>query len=368
MAMATLTPTPRDWAKDGNAGGVVVFDIGGTQFRSGIFRPGLPLADVRSQPAVSFKSHPALDGAQLQEALLDYLVDTADALAARHGFARAAISLGAAMNGHTGEVYGSGPLWGDYAGSFHLCDRLAQRAPRLVWSAINDVSAALLAYAGALEYTDARKIMLITVSTGIACRVLDLRSRSMPLDDFGLQGEIGHLPATLLYQGRPLPLRCDCGGDNHLAAFASGRGMAQLSHHLASIEPALWQASAYRDLQTRGVATELALSAALARQDVFAQTLLRLATQPLADVIRHALALDPELDRIVLTGGVSVNLGEPYRQALLAHLFDAGLYLSCRFDPGYFARRLCIAAPEQASGLIGAGLHNLNLQAGGLHG
>lgn len=356
MALATLNrrPAPHE--------AVIVFDIGGTRFRAGVYREGA-LTDVRSRPAISFRSAPELDGEGLRGALLDYLAETAEELAARHGASLASLSLGAAMNGLTGEVYGSGPLWGEYSQRFDPRAALAERAPSLRWTVLNDVSAALLAYADSLPQSQARKVMLVTVSTGIACRVLDMRSRSIPLDEFGLQGEVGHLPVQLNYQGRPVELACDCGGAGHLAAYSSGRGIAALTAWLRGEEDGMWQESDYRRLRKQGLSEEEAFAGAVEQRDTFAMLLLRLATRPMAAWLRCALTLDPELDRIALAGGVCAGLGEHYREALLGHLREQGVYLSSGFDPDYFSRRIHLAQPGQTSGLLGAGLHGLRPEA-----
>jgi len=273
------------------------------------------------------------------------------------------ISLGAAMDARSGLVYGSGPLWGSDTTPLDLPAELARRAPGIRWHVLNDVTCALLHYAShaVRAQPGLRKVMLVTVSTGIACRTVDLRTGCVPVDAFGLQGEIGHLPVApaRLEDQHVLDLPCDCGGQNHLAAFSSGRGLRNVHDAVCQHAPARWACSAMARLLARGVGHERALTLALQQRDPHAQQVLRLGTRPLADALRCALALDPEIDQIVLTGGVSTHLGQHYLDALGAHFREAGLYLTSRLAPDYITSRLSVAPPGSADGLQGAGLYAL---------
>ncbi|MFJ4195049.1 ROK family protein [Pseudomonas sp. NPDC089534] len=346
-------------AQDDDADSVVVFDIGGTHFRSGHFHPVHGLSNVVSEPATSFLTHPRLSARALKDALLDYLVNTAR----KSGLRRASVSLGAAMNARTGLVYGSGPLWGADTTPFDLRSELTGRAAEITWHSVNDVTAVLVHYASLQRRTALRKIMLITVSSGVACRTIDLRSGRIAVDDVGLQGEIGHLPVTLAdSSGGALSLTCDCGGRNHLVAFSSGRGMKKLHDALAISQPSRWSSSAMARLMEVGCGHEEALRMALERHDEYAEHLLHLATRPIADVVRTALTLDPEIDRVAFVGGVSVNLEPHYLRLLNRHFQEAGLYLTSKRLPRYLSDRIAVARADQADGLSGAGLHALQAQ------
>lgn len=346
---------------------IVVFDLGGTYFRSGLYVVDEGLKEVRQQPALSFRSAPGMSAAELKQGLLRYLVNTARFYAEHFNTNRISISLGAALDGHRGVVYGSGPLWGDDTSSFDLLTLLRLAAPELTWHLVNDVTAALMHYVNQAIDASARKVLLTTISTGIACRVIDTRTQYIALDEFGLQGEIGHLPTNLCFKGQQLQLKCDCGGHNHLAAFASGRGVAELAVHLSELQPFLWKTSRVAELRTRGLAHDDALYQALNENDEFALNLLYLATQPVADMLRNALTLDPEIDRIVLTGGVVVNLATHYRAMLMRHFSEQGVYLSSHFDPTLFDDRLVIANSTEVNNLIGAALYAKNLTQGKYH-
>ena len=99
---------------------------------------------------------------------------------------------------------------------------------------------------------------------------------------------------------------------------------------------------------------------ALDSGDALAAELLDAATKPVADVVRTALCLEPEIDLIAFTGGVAVGLGAHYRDALLTHLSREGLYLTSEREPGWVRDRVVVS---DANGLVGAGLAALAAEA-----
>jgi glucokinase len=265
----------------------------------------------------------------------------------------AGVSFGAALDHRTGTVYASAPLWGAHAGTFNLLAALREARPGVRWHVVNDVTAALLHVASTPCAQGLRRVVLVTISTGIACRSIDQRTGEIPVDGCGLQGEIGHLPATVTIGGVSVELRCDCGQPRHVAAFSSGPGIRRLGEALRKRRGHDWESSALGLRLARGEAFESALAAAMDSGDGLAADLLDAATKPVADIVRTALCLDPEIDLVAFTGGVAVALGEHYRAALLAHLTREGLYLTSELDPGWVRDRVVMS---EANGLIGAGL------------
>lgn len=336
----------------------LVFDIGGTNFRSGIYSSISGLHLVEQKPAISFRRHPLWTVSRLKAGLVSYLADTARRLAPANGIASASVSLGAALDEGRQIVYGSGPLWGMDTTPFEILPQLSRQLPEISWSILNDITAALFHYVSQVRTFGFRKVMLLTISTGIACRTIDLRKGRIALDAFGLQGEVGHLPVELCHDGHALELVCDCGSKNHLSAFSSGPGLERMATALAQSHPKRWAESIHAHLKSQGLTHEDALTGALEAQDGFAEELLTLATRPVADLLRTALTLDPEIDRIVLTGGVAVNLGKRYHAMLLRHFAQTGLYLSSTLQPDLFEDRIRIAAPGEIDGLVGAGIYS----------
>ena len=322
---------------------ITVLDVGGTHVRSARWSPESGLGEVRRVPSPSFSRHADATVEELQAMLVREMAGVVPAGGV------AGVSFGAALDHRTGTVYASAPLWGAHVAPFDLSAALSAARPDVRWHVVNDVTAALLHLASDPGTAGLRKIMLVTVSTGIACRTIDRRTGGIPVDGAGLQGEIGHLPASVTLDGIPVELRCDCGVARHVAAFSSGPGLARLGGVLRRRRPRDWARSA---LAGAGP-FESTLAAALDAGDALAGELLGAATGPLADVVRTALCLDPEIDLIAFTGGVAVGLGAHYRAALLAHLDRDGLYLTSARDPGWVRDRIAV---WEANGLIGAAL------------
>ncbi|MEE1756454.1 ROK family protein [Streptomyces sp. SP18CS02] len=331
---------------------VAVLDVGGTHIRQAWWLSGNGLRARRSRPSPSFRRFPGVSVAKLQDLMVQDLCEAVP----ESPDAVAGISFGAALDHRSGLVYASAPLWGEHSEPFDLRGALRTRRPDVDWHIVNDVTAALLHAASAPARREHRKVLLATISTGIACRTLDRRRDVIPVDGCGLQGEIGHLPATASLAGAPVELVCDCGVRGHLAAYASGPGIARMAAVLQEREPDRWERSVLGRLTTDGASFETALCRALDVADTLAAELLDAVTAPVADVLRTALCLDPEIDEAVLTGGVVLGLGEHYRRSLLDHLTRQGLYLTSERSPEWVERRVTVSGPGEADGLAGAGI------------
>ncbi|WP_307057911.1 ROK family protein [Streptomyces achromogenes] len=335
----------------------MVLDIGGTWFRSAVRNADGSLSGVMRVPAVNYLNHPGLSQAQLRQRLVDYVLGESHRLGG--GSANAplpvSISVGAAVNGHTGVILGSGPLWGPGSESFDLAKALSAARADVRWSVINDVTALAAYFASRSAYRHAKKISVLTISTGIACRTIEVANRRVPLHPlFGVQGEIGHMPIDFHAAGRVLDLPCDCGGPSHLNAYCSGRGIPRVMARLASalerpqwLDPALLQdPSLWAALLLEGLATS----------DPAATELLHSVVKPVAQSIVSLLTVDPEVTRIVVTGGVPQSLGHAYQDAVHRTLEKLGMYMIIDSDPRYFRTTVEFAGVDDSAGLLGAAL------------
>lgn len=312
-------------------------------------------------PAINYLSHPDWSAAELQRALTDFVLHRArDMQAACQSELRvASVSVGAPVNANDRVVLGSGPLWGPTAGPFPLGETLNKEMPELQWHVVNDVTALLAQYMDG--QAPLRKTLLITVSSGVGSRLYDHRAGRIPYDGtYGVQGEIGHLTLTFELDGKVINRRCECGGWNHLNAFASGRGMAQILKMLPNLTaPLATLFSESADFWQR-VDDHYRLNALKRRLEEggsVAIGLLDALVTPLTRTLVAALSLDPEIDRIVMTGGVAHGLGNHYREALQRTFARDGLYQISDRDPHYLARRLVWEDADDFSGLRGAGLY-----------
>jgi glucokinase len=339
---------------------IAVFDLGGTWFRWGLCDPVAGLSTCQRVPAINYLSHPDLTATQLQGALVDFVLLRVRELRATHpaDLSTVGVSIGAPLNAHDGTVLGSGPLWGPSGKAFRLRVALCDSMPELDWHVVNDITALLAPYMD--DTTSARKTMLITVSSGIGSRLYDHRASRIPYDaKHGLQGEIGHLVSTFTLDGRVIERRCECGGLNHVNAFSSGRGLCQTLRDLPSLTARYGELCSDAPAAWRQASDEYRLTsfrAGLQGGQALATGLLDAFVTPLSRVLSMALCLDPEIDRIIMTGGVAHGLGTHYRQALQRVFLRDGLYKITDPDPEYLQRRLHWHDADDFAGLRGAGL------------
>jgi glucokinase len=339
---------------------IMVFDLGGTWFRWGHYVPARGLLDAHLSRAISYLSHPQLTAVELQLALSDFIVQHTRRAHGRTASPQVGcVSIGAPVNAHDETVLGSGPLWGPTAQPFELRARLVDALPELRWYVVNDVAAMLARYMS--SSAGCRKTLLVTVSTGIGGRIYDHVAGRIPYDaTHGIQGEMGHLPVTFVLDGRVINRRCECGGWNHLNAFSSGRGIAQtlaeypdLSERFSALfceSPTHWTRTSDDD---RLGAFKLQLE----KGNEAAAELLDALVTPVSRSLATAVSFDPDIDRIVITGGVSHGLGKHYRAALERTFARDGLYQISERDPDYLARRVHWEDPDEFAGLRGAGMY-----------
>jgi glucokinase len=346
---------------------VAVFDIGGTHFRSALWKNG-QLGPVMRRCAINYLNTAHDSPVELQEALADYLVAETNRLQleCKTAIKHAGISLGAPVNASNGRVLQSGPLWGPRSGSFELQGALARLRPDIGWMIANDVTAGLASYIRTCDPDRHSRILFVTVSTGIGSRLYDFARGGVPVDPVhGLQGEIGHIKVEAFFRGTRLKFTCDCGGCDHLNAYSSGRGVLKLLRELSPHYPDALAAStmaAARDGDDDAILS--AFSRGVAAGDSLALEVLATITRPLALIFSVLLTHDPLLDAIVLTGGVVDALEPAYSASLDRQFRDHGLYQVTECDPSYLARRLRVIAPGDLSGLIGAG-HLAEMAQGG---
>jgi len=338
---------------------VAVFDLGGTWFRAGVFTGDGTVTGLRRVPAVGSRTGSGTV-ADLQRRIIDWLVRTSDEIRndRPERVDTCAVSLGAAMDHHTGEVFGAAPLFGPVRTSWRPADELAAQRPDVHWTVVNDVSAlayALLTDDNLGQYGSAAAV---TISSGIAYRTIDLATGRVPVDrTYGLQGEIGHLPAQLAWDGQALTLPCDCGTDDHISSYSSGRGIEQLLHRLPA---SAWGGT--EAAERTGVLA--AFSGAVASGRPEALRVLDAVTEPLARVLLTQACLNPEVERTVLTGGVVDSLGDAYLASLLSHMNRLGLYGMSDQDPAYFAGRIVRGRSDGLNALRGAGFHARGIRDG----
>ncbi|MEE8424447.1 MAG: ROK family protein [Elusimicrobiota bacterium] len=284
----------------------LVVDVGGTFLRAGIYHPrsGLLKRDTLRIPSPNFRRS-GLKGVRLQRQLVDAVADCARRLQKSAPLIR---WVGVSICGPTranGVVLSAPPLWGDTVRAFPLRAALKRRLRRPV-AVFNDLTCAASAVAAMARYRKHRRVLVITVSTGVGSKMADTRTGEILRNPDGLSGELGHARIDFTREA----LRCDCGGKGHVSAYSSGRGVVRVAKLLAPKR---------RPLSAEEIAR-------LARQGGrFALHALDVSMTPLARAL-CVLAGSIAMDRIVLIGGFALGVGELYRRRLAIKMTAAGMF------------------------------------------
>lgn len=298
-------------------------DIGGTWTR---FRYG---GQVERISTPSRLHHPLKSSDALIQELVYLVAERAPACVDAY------ISLGAAYDPEVDIAYGSGPLWG--AGRYEVPFRrlLEKRRPDVHWSVSNDITAGLAHFAKQYARSEDRYVMYITISSGIALRTAHLPTGQIDVDSEGLQGEVGHLPATSSAADAVRGLACECGGVGHIASISVGPAIPYVAERLGitrnSQEIYLDDGSPSRTCES----------------------LLRVIIEPIANLIRTVRVLQPHVDLIGIGGGVPSGIGTPYKRELNRQLSAVQSY-----SDGHFKEhpRLHVVSFDQVCPEIGAEL------------
>lgn len=269
---------------------VVALDVGGS---------GMKCALVRRDGTVTHTEHHLTGAARGPAAVIDTILDVAEALAdtaRREGLAP--VALGLAVPGVIDEAQGVA-IWSANIG-FRDVPLRKLAAARLGMPAAlgHDVRVGGLAEARLGAGRSARHVLFVAIGTGIAAaHVIDGAAAA---GAHGAAGELGHV---LVRPGGP---RCGCGRDGCLEAVASASAVARRYAELASTAPDAPEASA-AEVATRAAAG-----------DPLAQQVWTDAVEALADGLATGQALF-DVEAVVLGGGLAragAQLLDPLRAAL----------------------------------------------------
>ena len=343
----------------GNGDEVIAFDLGGTWFRSALLNREGRLTGAQRIPSINCRSMPGKWAGDIVDEIAAYVVRTAQSywhsalLAGRRP--AIAISMGAALNAHTGTILGSGPILGEDSTPFDLEQAIRRHLDGVSITIINDVTASLIAHSRLHSLRHARRLALITVSTGIAARILNCSVPHVPVDPaLGTQGEIGHHPIAFSVDGHSLSLKCECGGADHVNAFASGQGIKRVLDRARVIFPQEFQTSHLNNGNAGSEVSLNVLAEGLASGDSLSRKLLNAITAPIAEAIKWHFMLDPEIDKLILTGGVCFLLREFYLSSVLENLMASRFYPVTSEAESFWAERVILGPISDDAGLIGA--------------
>jgi predicted NBD/HSP70 family sugar kinase len=304
----------------------LVFDIGGTKTRAGLFDPRSgALAQAFWAPTPNHLDLPLATFEELYRSLISLLCRLGDKLVARDEVD----DLGVAFAGPidpSGSVLAAPTVWGTRLRSpIALSRELERHWPRARVRILNDVTAAGFRHLR----PGGEDFCIVTVSSGIGNKVF---AGGRPLlGKSGRGGELGHLRVD---ESASAPI-CECGGRGHLGAIASGRG-------------ALGYARTHAKVRNGDRLTSGDLAAAFGQGEEWAVDIVRHCAAPLGWGLA-AMHLGLGIERFVLFGGFALALGEPYRQ-----LVSRAATARCWDGRGSFTVELGI--DDDWSGLIGAGI------------
>lgn len=302
----------------------LVFDVGGTTTRAGLFDPARSrLVRWASAPTPNHLDFPEAPFERLRDQLLALMQRLGDSLAGDDLVTRVDVAFAGPIDA-SGNVLAAPTVWGALQRRpFPLKDHLARRWPSAHICVLNDVTAAGYRYLRSHE-----DFCIVTVSSGIGNKVFV--GGHAVVGSHGMGGELGHLRVD----ESPSAPECECGGRGHLGAVASGRGILNQAR-----------------LRAPGKAlTSGDLVAAFHRGEAWAVQTIEHGAAPLGWTLA-AMHLGIGVERFVLVGGFALALGEPYREMV------AGAAASRCWDGGRgWTSRVELGVNDDASGLIGAGI------------
>ncbi|MFF3224123.1 ROK family protein [Nocardia suismassiliense] len=346
---------------DENSCPILVFDLGGTGWRSAICSAHGDITDLNHHPAVT-KANTGSNVATLREILVAHVLDRARELLSRRPEIRiVSISIGAAVNGHTGLVLASAPLWGDCIEPYDFHAELSAAEPGLQWCIANDLTCLALAIRARESVLSHgfRSITVVSVGSGIAARTIDVDSGELVLNPMhGIQGEIGHLPSLVTPPwGAELPV-CDCGAVGHVAAISAGKA---IERHLSQFAQIL---GTPHDRPTMSHVQHL--REALDSGNASATKFLDYVTAPLAMALLYLMTIDARVGHVYVSGGVVDVLGPHYMSSLYRNMEGEGLYLISTHQPTVVRDTISNPCSDGLDPLRGAGLFARQQRPGGV--
>ena len=305
---------------------ICVIDIGGTNFRCGVYRQGSlnRTTVVKSYtPGYKINTH-SIDS--IQSSLVERIASAYTEKVQRFGNLPV-LAIGfpgpVAVNGivrQSSVVFGA-----DLKKPFDLRGELNRRfknrpcQPKVIL-VTNDMTASAWRYADSGH----DPFCLITVSSGIGNKIF--ARGDVLIGEDGLAGEIGHYAVEI--PGLAIP--CSCGsGNNHVGMISSGRGVELFARRFAR------RGGAYRaqflgskigrdvEFEASNLSNEK-LARAADQGDTFCRRVIDFCTVPLAHAI-CLLALAQYLRKFILIGGFALHC-DYYRVALIENVIRKGIY------------------------------------------
>jgi glucokinase len=320
----------------------LVFDIGGTSSRAARFHPETEtLSAPLRRPSPSHWVLPGRPARHIQDRLLEAMQEMAVTIAGHEPPAVLAVAFPGPIDPQ-GNALSAPTLWGDGGPRpFPLHRELQRLWPASRVFVLNDVTAAGYRYL----HGSAEDFCIVTVSSGIGLKVF-VGGRPV-VGAAGRGGEIGHVRVDF----SPTAPVCDCGGQGHLGAIASGRGALLTARRLAQ-EGGTSFADSLLGRRLQGDLAGLdnqALVEAFRGGDPWAGELIRKVARPLGQALA-ALHVALGVERFLIVGGFALALGEGYRRELVLAAQDSCWRLGQDWET-----MIALGEADDDAGLLGAG-------------
>jgi glucokinase len=323
------------------AGKILVFDIGGTSTRAGLYSVETGAIErLRVKPTPSQWNSPQLTRAEIYQSLIELIMIMGHGVARGEAVRALSIAFPGPIDRLNRIMEAPGILGENPAGPIDLVADLKEIWPDLPICLSNDMTAAGYRYRQALDDS----FCLVTVSTGVGNKVF---IDGVPqLGSTGAGGEIGHLK-VLFDKDAPL---CGCGKRGHLQAISSGHGTLEFIRNSANKNRALFKQSLLAQLaECPDNISNHMVAEAYRAEDPFATQQVHQCSQPLAATLA-TLHLALGLERFVIIGGFALALGAPYLNNLARQAEEC-----CWNAASSWATMLEFGQEDDLSGLIGAG-------------
>ena len=210
--------------KDLNVINALLFDIGGTNIRSGELVDSGNVTNIQSKRIPGELSNNTRE--DIWQFLLAYIssISKATSIEKSHPIV---ISFPGPI-GSNNRILSAPTLVGKTECYPDLAEEIKDKTGRKTYI-LNDISAAAW-YLSTISGVS--RFMVVTVSSGIGSKIYDKENRLGVLDSLPYSGEIGHIKVDLSKDA----LVCDCGERGHLGAIASGRGIERTVNAFAEKE------------------------------------------------------------------------------------------------------------------------------------
>lgn len=330
----------------------LVYDLGGTHLRCGVTDPTGGICQFRRERVANFlEGHsPDYVWKDVFSRMTDYERTVRSSLTAA---SPCVFAFPGPVRGRR-HILQAPTLLGGLEEFPDVCARLEEKIGRRV-HLLNDVSAAGFYLS---TQTEAKRFLVVTVSSGIGSKIYDRSHPSGVVDDPPFAGEIGHL----VVDWTPDRPRCDCGGLGHLGAISSGRGVERAARKQARRDPKGFSRSDCVRLfgaSPDSLSNEGHLIPALHGHDVWAQAVLRSSTRPLARVLLSVL-IGAGVEQVILIGGFALSLGQPYLELLRSLVDEASDY---SLMAGTLRQMIVLGATKDEACLEGAAVYAQRLLA-----